>query len=266
MKLHHVICLSAIVFTELSLQVYAQSSIEPANYNNPPPEVSPDGTAVVALFEDQAPWGSNQNENILTSRGVPFQTFPSTRMGDLDLTQFRKVVLVSQQPDDFYMRLQDFRGRFESYALGGGILEMHLANYFGGAVERVMLPFGIRASPGFCSNTVSIAGPTDPLVTTPNGITSSELQNWNCSAHGSLMGVVELGLNIVINSLEGPLGPATAEGVPACGAGPMVVTYSPVEWFNPDTRRFNENLLCFGLGGVGTCPVPPFRWTGTKVP
>jgi len=76
MKLHRVICLSAIVFTELSLQVYAQSSIEPANYNNPPPEVSPDGTAVVALFEDQAPWGSNQNENILTSRGVPFQTFP----------------------------------------------------------------------------------------------------------------------------------------------------------------------------------------------
>src|SRR6266849_2222164 len=176
MKLHHFICLCAIVFTELSLQVYAQSSIEPANYNNLPPEVSPDGTAVVALFEDQAPWGSNQNENILTSRGVPFQTLPSTRMGDLDLTQFRKVVLVSQQPDDFYMRLQDFRGRFESYALGGGILEMHLANYFGGAVERVMLPFGIRASPGFCSNTVSIAGPTDPLVTTPNGITYSECQ------------------------------------------------------------------------------------------
>jgi hypothetical protein len=259
-----VICLSGIIFSALSLEVFAQNSTEPASYNNAPSIASPDGAPVVALFQDQDPWGSNQNESILMARGVPFQIFPSTRMGDLDLTPFRKVVLVSQQPDDFYTRLEQFRSRFESYALGGGILEMHLANFFGGIVERVMLPFGIRITPGFCSNTVNIAAPSDPLITTPNGITSDELQNWNCSAHGSLMGVVELGLNIVVNTLEGPTGPSTAEGVPACGAGPMVVTDSPVEWVNPNTRRFNENLLCFGLAGVGSCPAPPFRWTGTK--
>jgi hypothetical protein len=95
--------------------------------------------------------------------------------------------------------------------------------------------------------------PSDPLLNTPNAIRLSELQNWPCSSHGALIGVEEVGLNIVTNSLEGPRGPATAEGV--VGAGTLAVTYSPIEYQGkPDTRRFNENLLCFGLSGMGTCP------------
>src|SRR5262252_9225526 len=101
-----IIFLSAIVFSLLSPRGYARDSTEPATYNNPPSVASPDGAPVVALFQDQEPWGNNQNELILTGRGIPFQIFPSTQMGDVDLTQFRKVVLVSQQPDDYYMRLE----------------------------------------------------------------------------------------------------------------------------------------------------------------
>jgi hypothetical protein len=97
--------------------------------------------------------------------------------------------------------------------------------------------------------------PTDPLVNTPNAITSGELQGWNCSSHGALIGVDALGLNVVINNLEGPQGPASAEGVAGIGAGHLVVTDSPIEYTGtPNTRRYNENLLCSGLSGVGTCP------------
>jgi hypothetical protein len=216
--------------------------------------LDPAGIAV-ALFEDQAPWGSNQDESILNARGISFQTFGSSQMGDLDLSPFRKVVLVSQQPDQFYMRLVAARARFEDYVNGGGLLEMHVANFGGSLVEQITLPFGLRVTPTFCGNTVSIVDPSDPLINTPNSITSSELQNWNCSTHGSLIGVEDLGLNVVVRALEGPQGPSTAEGPAGSSNGTLVITYSPVEYMgNPNTRRFNENLLCFGLSGVGTCP------------
>src|SRR5690242_14890472 len=99
MRLLRIICLGTSVFTALSMQVHAQNSTQPANYSNPPQESSPDGVPVVALFEDNLPWGSGQNESILTSNGITFQVFPSSQMGMVDLTQFVKVVLVSQQPD-----------------------------------------------------------------------------------------------------------------------------------------------------------------------
>jgi len=64
-----------------------------------------------------------------------------------------------------------------------------------------------------------------------------------------------LGLNIVVRSLDGPQGPSTAEGPAGTSNGTLVVTDLPVEYTgSPNTRRFNENLLCFGLSGVGTCP------------
>ncbi len=97
--------------------------------------------------------------------------------------------------------------------------------------------------------------PTDPLLNNPNATNSGELQNWNCSSHGALIGVDTLGLNVVINNQEGPQGPATAESPAGTGSGSLVATDSPIEYTgNPNTRRFNENLLCFGLSGVGTCP------------
>ncbi len=130
------------------------------------------------------------------------------------------------------MRLEANRGRFEDYVNGGGFLEMHLANVGGSAVERTTLPFNLHVTPVFCSNTVS--------VNTPNAITSGELQGWNCSSHGALIGVDALGLNVVINNLEGPQGPASAEGVAGIGAGHLVVTDSPIEYTGtPNTRRYN---------------------------
>ncbi len=257
MRQPRITCLVTSVFTALSLQLYAQNSTQPGTYSKPPQtDVSPEAPVAVALFEDNLPWGSGQNESILAARGVSFLVFTSDRMADLDLTQFRKVVLVSQQPDLYYTRLEANRARFENYVNAAeGILEMHLANGGGSQVERITLPFGLRVTPTFCSNSVSIVDPTDPLLTTPNAITSSELQSWNCSAHGALIGVDAVGLNVVTNNVEGPQGPATAEGRAGFCGGILVVTYSPVEWMGtPNTRRFNENMLCFGLTGIGTCP------------
>jgi hypothetical protein len=256
MRQLRIICLATIVFTALSMQVYAQDSTQPATYGVPPQlYASPDGQPVVALFQDGSPWGSNQNESLLAARGIPFQIFPSSRMGDLDLTQFRKVILVSQQPDPFFTQVEANRARFEEYVNGDGILEMHLANFGGSQAERTTFPFGLRVTPVFCSNTVSIVDPNDPIITTPNAITSSELQGWNCSSHGAIIGAEALGLNVVVNNQKGPQGPATAEGRGGFCVGTLVVTDSPIEYQGtPNTRRFNENLLCFGLSGIGTCP------------
>jgi hypothetical protein len=116
-------------------------------------------------------------------------------------------------------------------------------------------PLAFESLRSLCSNTVSIADPNDPIVTTPNAITSSELQGWNCSSHGAIIGAEGLGLNTVITNQKGPQGPATAEGRGGFCAGTLVVTDSPIEYMGtPNTRRLNENLLCFGLSGVGTCP------------
>jgi hypothetical protein len=256
MRQLRIICLVTSVFTALSLQAYAQNSTQPANYNKPSEsDVSPQGHPVVALFQDGSPWGSGQNESILTARGISFQIYPSSRMADLDLTQFRKVILVSQQPDPFFTQVEANRSRFEDYVNQDGILEMHLANFGGSQAERTTFPFGIRVTPVFCSNSVSIADPSNPIVTMPNAITSGELQNWNCSSHGAILGADALGLTTVITNQEGPSGPATVEGPGGFCAGTLVVTDSPIEYMgSPNTRRFNENLLCFGLSGIGTCP------------
>lgn len=254
--------LIAVFVTVLSLVVYAQSSAEPADYSNAPVEGSnlgAEGTALVALFQDQAPWGSNQNQSILTARNIGFQVVPSSQMDTIDLSQFPKIVIVSQQPDQFWTRLEANRDRFEEYARNGGVLEMHLANFEGSAVEKVTLPFGLQVTPTFCSNQVAIEDDTDVLVTHPNAIPSTELQNWNCSSHGAIMGIENLiGPSVTVTNAQGPEGPATIGAYAAKGdegpVGDVVVTYQPVEFMGASTRRFNENLLCFRLEGKGTCP------------
>ncbi len=252
MRAIRIICIGTCIFTALNLEVFAQNSTQTPNSSAPPPQSSANGAPIVALFEDVLPWGFSQNESILTSRHVAFQVFPSSQMGTLDLTQFVKVVLVSDQPDDYYAKLEANDSRFEDYANGGGVLEMHFAAYKDSVIQTTLLPFGLRVSPIYCSNTVTIVDPSDPLLTTPNAITSSELQGWDCSAHGALIGVDTLGLNVVVNNADGPQGPSSAEG--PVGAGLVEVTDSPVEWFYGTTHNFNENLLCFGLSGYGDCP------------
>lgn len=257
MRKYQVFCMLAVLLAVFSFQAAAQNTTQPVRSDNAVvPNVAGGPILLagdVALFQDQAPWGSTQNQSILTARGVTFDVLPSSQMATADLSQYAKVVMVSQQPDGFWTTLETNRALFEDYVNAGGILEMHVANYGGSSVERVTLPFGIRASATFCSNRVVVVDDTDPVVTTPNAITSAELQNWNCSSHGSLIGVEDAGLNVVINSAEGTPGPATAEG--AVGDGLVIVTYQPIEFTGvPATRRLNENLLCLGLSGFGTCP------------
>jgi hypothetical protein len=71
-------------------------------------------SASIVLIQDQSPWGSTQNESILNARRVSFVIVDSTHMGDIDLSQFSKVILVSQQPDPYYMRLEANRGRLKT--------------------------------------------------------------------------------------------------------------------------------------------------------
>lgn len=251
----------------LSLLTYAQvTSGDPVSYTNQPAQDSYFGMGappLVALFQDQNPWGGTRNQEILTAKNISFQIVPSAQMESIDLSQFPKIVIASQQPDQFWMRLSDNRARFEDYARNGGVLEMHLANLQGSAVERVTLPFGIRVSPFSCVNRVSITRPEDVLLNRPFTITEAELQNWNCSSHGVLMGIENVvGATIIISNAEGPEGPTTVAGYGAEAdggfVGDVVVTYQPVEWTGTmNNRRFHQNLLCFRLEGQGNCPPEP---------
>jgi thermitase len=138
----------------------------------------------VALFENVEPWGYSSNEEALDLYDVPYAALSSKDFESVNLSQFVKVVIASDQDQAFYDAMNASRWWFEDYVRNGGVLEIHAADrgWHGGQ--------WIGSLPGELqweiheTNYVTIVNHTHPVVNTPNSITDKELGGWSWSTHG----------------------------------------------------------------------------------
>jgi hypothetical protein len=143
--------------------------------------VAPAALASVAIFQDENPWGSTRNQDILTANGISYTIYGTSDMGVVDLSPYDKVIVSSVQPSAFYTALETNRAWFEAY----GILDLHLASYSASPVSGKVVPGGfvVGGQPGG-SDDVTIIDAAHPVLNTPHTVTEAELDGVNFSIHG----------------------------------------------------------------------------------
>jgi len=138
----------------------------------------------VVLFQNVEPWGYLSNEEALNSYNIPFAMLSSENFEAVNLSQFVKVIIASDQDQTFYNAVNASRWWFEDYVANGGVLEIHAADLgrhdgsWGGP-----LPGGITWNIHE-TNHLTTLNRTHPIVNTPNLIADKELDGWIWSAHG----------------------------------------------------------------------------------
>jgi hypothetical protein len=98
--------------------------------------------ATVLLLQDNAPWGGNANQRILTANGIAYDLVNVSSLISIDLTRYRMVIVGSDQTTSFYRTLSSLEGRLDEYVTTGGTLEFHGAGWGrnGGNASLVVLP------------------------------------------------------------------------------------------------------------------------------
>lgn len=76
----------------------------------------------VLIFKDVNPWRETSNETILQDLNVPYCVARSDKMGSLDLSAYKMIVVASDQPQSFYDRFDAQLSKFENFVSNGGTL------------------------------------------------------------------------------------------------------------------------------------------------
>jgi len=194
----------------------------------------------VALFKDRDPWSYPANEIILQRYGIPYDVYNSTDMGNVDLSKYAKVVIASDQEQEFYDSVNASRAWFEEYVENGGVLEIHAAlRSFYHWVD--LLPGGIEYTHDL-GNLVDIEVTAHPIVRRPNLISDSELDGWGASVHGYFTDYP--GGTVIILRDHDTLYPACIE-VPY-GSGVIIASSQTLEWaYHREYSFILENFLLY---------------------
>jgi len=201
-----------------------------------------------ALLLNAEPWGLPANEEVFSKYGIPYAVYGSQDFGQIDLTKFSKVIVASDQNQQFYDAMNTYRWWFENYVSGGGMLEIHAADMgWNGGKWIGTLPGGLEWS-GYYAQYVTIVDPLHPVINLPNPITDTELDNWNFAVHGTFLSFPP-NSRIVIKE-DGTGNPAYLEF--DYGTGVITATSQTLEWaYRRGLSLILENSLLY---------------TGTKYP
>ncbi len=180
----------------------------------------------VALFQNSNPWDYASNQEALDRYGLPYVVYGSNDFGKVDLSTFTKVVISSDQDQSFYNGMDVYREWFENYVSNGGILEIHAADHgWHGGGWAGLLPGGLQWT-GYYGQNVIVVDPTHPLLTTPNAISETELNNWNAAVHG-YFSTYPTNVNIIIIERYSRM-PAYLEF--SYGTGTIIASSQTLEW------------------------------------
>jgi hypothetical protein len=196
------------------------------------------------ILQDQNPWGLTANQDILGMNRIGYDVLSSTYFGAVDLSQYDKVLVPSQQPYDFYAGLSAERTWIEDYIAAGGTFEFHGASYFTDDWAGLPMPTGFTCTPQDVdsSDLVTIVDPGHPLMTIPHAITDPELDNWGTSTHGHLIDLLPNVEEIVTNDNTGE--PCLI--VQHHGDGWVVATMMSMEWaYYFGYSEVLENMLLY---------------------
>ncbi|MFX1496686.1 MAG: hypothetical protein ACFFBH_04080 [Promethearchaeota archaeon] len=198
----------------------------------------------VAIFRNDFPWAINITEKILVNHSISYTIYDHTDMGVVDLTPFEKVIIVSDQDQNFYDALGSKIAWFDYYVLRGGILEIHAADdgWNGGIWNGLFLmPGGINQT-HISSDNITINLPTHSILSHPNIITDDELDYWSQSAHGYFNTYPINSKKILIDGITTE--PVFIESV--FGKGTILISMQPLEWgYYHGYSKFLENVLLY---------------------
>jgi hypothetical protein len=136
----------------------------------------------VAVFQDDFPWGYTSINDILMANGFGVDMYNVSDIGKIDLSRYWKVIIASVQTLEFNDAVIGNRSWFENYAAGGGVLELHLADW---NAWNGKLPGNFDYIVAGSDN-LTILDPLNPMVTLPSLINNTEIDNWSGSTHGYL--------------------------------------------------------------------------------
>jgi len=199
----------------------------------------------IALFKNVDPWGSTANEEVFDLYGIPYAVLDSSDMGRVNLTKLAKIIIASDQNQEFYFAMDAYRGWFEDYVKNGGMLEIHAADWgWNGGAWVGPLPGGLGWY-NYFDDYVSIVNRTHPVVNIPNQIKDDELDNWDASVHGFFYNFTSD--STIIMQLGGSGQPAYLEFT--YGSGVITATSQTFEWaYMWGLSKILENsLLYFGV-------------------
>jgi len=182
----------------------------------------------VAVFQDWDPWGTTAITDILTAHSITFTIYGTADIGNVDLSNFDKVIFPSQQSFDFYLALSVNSPWLEAYIDNGGCVELHFATYDTYDPTGLVFAYGISVMhyptvPAY--DDVDRTVPGHEVFNVPNPVDDAELDNWGYSSHGYFSdypaGATVLAVNVADTT------PAMIEYRPAGG---ILATIMPVEW------------------------------------
>ncbi|MEM2583426.1 MAG: choice-of-anchor J domain-containing protein, partial [Candidatus Thermoplasmatota archaeon] len=192
----------------------------------------------VAIFMDNNPWNMPSIQDVLDYYGISYDIYGSSDIGNVDLSQYDKVIIANDQTTSFYDAVEANLAWFEQYAFNGGQLEIHAADqgWYGGSWD--VMPGGFTHT-AYYYNYVDIAIPGHDVLVYPNVITDEELDLWGYSVHGYLT-------NLPANS-EIVL---TADGKPvfvvtSWGNGCIIISTQTLEWAYAGRSKFLENVILY---------------------
>ncbi len=136
----------------------------------------------VALFRDNLPWSVNSTEPVLAKYNISYTVYNSSDFGSVNLSQYQKVIIASEQVQTFYDRLEGNVTWFEDYAANGGVLELHAVdrkgNYHNGTWNTYLYPGGINKTYNieFVNNSINM--PMHPFILKPFLLNESQVDGW----------------------------------------------------------------------------------------
>jgi hypothetical protein len=190
-----------------------------------PSTVKADLPLRIAYFRDGNPWGTTSNEDAMNTVGIPFDSYTSADFGTVVLTDYKKVVIGSAQPNSFYQALANERARFENWLLLGGVFEMHMAAYTSDDWSGLYMPGGFTSEMDLIAD-VGIVDPGHDIVNVPNVITDDELDGWFYSSHGY---VRDIQSTYDVMFTDEASGDAVAVEI-IVGRGTVLATMQTLEW------------------------------------
>jgi hypothetical protein len=169
-----------------SMKVYAELAGDERAFNDTISRSLDCNMRVMALIKGSDPWTYASIQDILNTHGVPFGVYTRWLVGNVDLSQFSKVVVPSDQYNIFYSTIQSNNAWFESFVNNGGYFELHSADaawragYWNTANP---LPGGYYWNQTYVDSAY-IHDPRHIILDVPNVITKAELATWNYVTHG----------------------------------------------------------------------------------
>ena len=142
----------------------------------------------VLLLQDYLPWNSNANKEALNKAGVSYDTINSSSFANIDLSQYKSIIIASDQPYWFYNRLRSDKTKIEDFVSKWWLLVFHSWDrWWQSWNSNYILPWGVWSSTTYY-NYLVINNKNHPIITWEyNGINisnySTYFYNWGQSTH-----------------------------------------------------------------------------------